>query len=353
MELKILSGEERNERVEKYKKFIKKRFKEYDPMVRGKEYKGESWNGRIQVYPHSFPPCSPVFLDELCRQIQKEIEKELGIKDIHTIPKTSFVMMPFFEIFPHVTGVEYFNEMEDEVCYSYAPCYFKMSSVYGDNYYDCDCMPIEKQSTLFWIRFYSLKNPKEPANVEADISSDDVRFEIIDYLPKSLPMISEFPPRVKERVLRSLNALSFKDWIPKLYDPNIWKEDAKLCINWILKKAKQETERKWLREKIAKSEQKKIPINAPKEILCWPDVLFTLKMKETVLEDVTDELYMVLSCVFDSLKGAKPEYYSVEKTGDKECTIAVDFGDCNVNVFKKIISYLEKTGMDIVSISIE
>lgn len=357
MELRILSKEEKDQRLKKLENYLKPRIKEYDLCTID-----------LYFYPHNTPyfykknaKCvdriavdgfnihvfgSPSFFNELGLQIQKQIEKAIEVENIHKIPNFTMRITPFKNHFD-CDGMSYFHEMHNNICYSYTQCMVDYESKYLDN--------IMYFSTNFWIRFYSLKTPNMPVDTNGDFSYKNIRFEICNITPKSFPQIADWPKEVLEKY-NQFNFPGMKERIYYLYDyclyinPGQWKEVLKEKINYILEKNRKAEERA---KRKAEKEKKKIPVEYPAEIIYWPDIIYHLTMNGDVTEDTVDEITDVISEYFESLKGEKPEFFSVDKVNENICDITVDFGMSPVKTLKGVVKAIEKAGINIEKIVVE
>ncbi len=293
----------------------------------------EGWNLR--------PICSPEFLNELGFQLQAQIEDIIGIKKLHEIKGLHFTFNPFYTLWD-IEGIHYFMQIENGINYSYFQCEISFGSV----------LDINPTETMFWARVYSLKRPDIPVNTMESVTSEDVRFEICKHIPEYVPPMSEWPDDVLERhyKMREIGMGFAINYEKRTFIPDYWQKELKAVIETVLEKNRKAEERA---KRKAEKEKKKIPVEYPAEILYWPDIIYHLTMNGDVTEDTVDEITDVISEYFESLKGEKPEFFSVDKVSENICDITVDFGMSPVKTLKGVVKAIEKAGINIEKIVIE
>lgn len=362
--------------------FIKPRLKEYDVCTIGQYlrilHKPRSYKGiikskpvieRIAVTAHNFEVfASPSFFDEMGIQVQKQMEEVLGINNLHRIPNLNLILHPFYSGL-YVEGLDYIQVKEGGICYSYAPCTITSNNKLWEWW---------SELIMFWIRYYSLETPEVPVDPGLDYSSGKIKFEICDTLPTIISDDKDFFKKLDEVFFqRKLGIYNYwknefqgdqiiKDSIQypnrsrdtgeakivkNLFeDLNRWQDILKDLIEFVNKKNKI-AERRALKKKSV--EEKPIPVEYPKEILYWPDIIFHLRMCKTVNEDTIEELKDIVDECFESIQGERPELFQVDKVGENDCDITVDFGMSSPRTMKKLITWLGKTGVDIEKIVVE
>ena len=358
MELQIISVDEYKRRKEEMKEYLKPRLKEYDfCTIRGYFYPGDVPRSYKTIKPridriavHGFNIHnvfgSPSFYNELGFQIQKQIEEEIGINEINNIPNFQMGIVTFCPLIK-CDGMAYLHEVQNGICYSYALCRIEYESKLFKTFQD--------DYVRVWVRFYSLKTPNVLIDTKDDFSSESIKFEICNMTPKSYPKIEDCHQSVIDDYEIWQKSPGTKrlllEYEKFLYtNPGQWKEVLKEKINFVLEKNRKAEERA---KRKAEKEKKKIPVEYPAEILYWPDIIYHLTMNGDVTEDTVDEITDVISEYFESLKGEKPEFFSVDKVNGNICDITVDFGMSPVKTLKGVVKAIEKAGINIEKIVIE
>lgn len=300
---------------------------------------------RCQVSSICFPAsCGIQFSRAMAVQVQKQIEDRIGIANIHKIPSTETTFHPFpMEARYYSDDMLMISEYEDGICY----LYFQLSISVVET-------PLTMRSygmfpVTFWVRCYDKDNIHSRVDV-MDETITHLCFQICDAPPKSLPLfdelIKDYPESVVRKILNYPKVLSWKHgddfWI---YDTTgTWATELlafyKLMIARHEKKLKQEASKK------KKGTPKEVPvITAPNTQMTFPDVIFTIDFETDVIDDTVKKLRELMNKLSDKM--AKKlrdeigfEFFTIKKTGDRSCDIAIDFGQCPPEAVELVIKEL-------------
>lgn len=300
---------------------------------------------RCQVFSICFPvSCGIQFSQAMASQVQEQIEERIGITNIHRIPSLETTFYPFpMERFSHSDNMVMFSEYEDGICYLYFQIYIAVEEIPESK--SSYCM----EPVYIWVRCYDEDNPLSRVDM-MDETVTRLHFEICDAPPKSLPPFDELSKDYPEVVLRRI--LLVPQWMGLKHDDVFWLYDTtgtwatellafyKLMIARHEKKLKQEANPK------KKGTAKGVPvITAPNTQMTFPDVIFTIDFETDVTDDTVKKLRVLMNKLSDKM--AKKlrdeigfEFFTIKKTGDRSCDIAIDFGQCPLEAVELVIKEL-------------
>ncbi len=300
---------------------------------------------RCQVTSLKFPiSCGIQFSRMLATQVQKQIEDRIGITNIHRIPSLDTSFFPFpMERFCYSDNMVMFSEYEDDICYLYFLIYIVVKEV-----------PKSESSytmapVYIWARCYDEDDPSNKVDV-MDETVTHLRFEICDAPPKSLPPFEELSKDYPEDVLNRILI------VPKLmrlkYNEVFWMYDTTGTWAVVLTKvyqfmiARHEKKLQQAANKKKKGSAKGVPvITAPNTQMTFPDVIFTIDFETDVTDDTVKKLWGLMNKLSDKM--AKKlrdeigfEFVTINKTGERSCDVAIDFGQCPPEAVERVIKEL-------------
>lgn len=323
-------------------------FDQYEELVKKlkKDKKLKPPLNRCEVHGWNFPVfCSPSFLDQLGFQLQEQIERILGIKEIHKLQSAEIKFSPFYSVnrFYPFGNVFFFNECIDDVWYSYCQCNIR---IFVRGIWDAP-------DPIVWVRFRSLKNPLKVVSTEEEATAENIMFEICDEVPKSFPPPEKLPDFVKEMIAERCKA-DFcryeKSFIEETYNPVLWKEQLKSFLNYFIEKDNKKKARKAVKKNI--KNQVSVDI-MPSIYDYFPDISYTMDFEHEITEDAVDiVLDLIEDCVNSLEENEYISFYDAEKTGDKQIELTIDFGSCSPSYIIKISNLLRKNIPSLIRITI-
>ena len=149
-------------------------------------------------------------------------------------------------------------------------------------------------------------------------------------------------------------------YLERTYHPNLWItefQEIKDCVQKEIIKIARKAARKAARKDKPAPKRKKIPVSTPDNLFYYPDLTLTLHFASDVSETTVEELEAIVEDVSNDLLKSEMregfEIWAAKKSGDRVCEVTVDFGNTKKYGINELIRALEKSGMDIESISIE
>lgn len=289
---------------------------------------------------------SPEFLDVFGYQIQSEIEKQIGYKDIHLINKTEMIFKPFFAMLRYdAPDLFYFTKEICGVRYIYAEC--SVLLIHKD---------FPAPFPTIWFRFHCKNDPEREIKPEERITPDQIVFEICDSLPDEITPYEMLPSKILNEI-EEIKAHGFgpfeRGFETNMYNPNQWKEQIKSFLDRCAEDNNKRAQRQKNKNRV-KCDNDKFPlIVCPHDDIDYPDVTVAVEFYNRMSDDLIDELNDAVDEFDETLENCHLEYYSVDKTGDRTCEITVDFGMCHPSAVMRLVKAICMDVAGIKTITIE
>lgn len=292
---------------------------------------------RISVFRVENPVfCSPSFLDQCATELQQQMEKAIGFEHIHRMDPQGNDYLTVIIVFAskEFSKTEcrfYYKEKHDGICYLY---FLTTLIFFSKDYY------VDSPSLDVWARVSSLTDPSDYVDPEKEFAPGEIKFEICDKLPDSLPPKNQLPEFLCEAAesratVQKKEELRERYW-KRFYDPNSWIEPLKQYISMIDKRVKRRQKRLAGKKKAVAASKAEIKWG-PEDSGSYPDVIFRIEFNEEIPDEKVTELDDSVSGFNGDMKTHDLEFYTVEKTGDRTCEITVDFGMCHPSAVMRLV----------------
>ncbi|CDC71880.1 unknown [Candidatus Colimorpha enterica] len=273
---------------------------------------------------------SPEFLDAFGYQIQSEIERQIGYKDIHLINKTMMIFKPFFAMLRYdAPDLFYFTKQICGVRYTYAEC--SVLLIHKD---------FPAPFPTFWFRFHCKNDPEREIKPEERVTPDQIVFEICDSLPDGLPPYEKLPSKILNEIeeVKATGIGAFEYGFEKnMYNPNLWKEQIKSFLDRCTEDNNRRAQRQKNKNRAKRDDDKFPLIVCPRDDIDYPDVTIAVEFYNAVSDGLIGELNDSVDEFDEALEDCHLEYYSVDKPGDRTCEITVDFGMCHPSAVMRLV----------------
>lgn len=175
---------------------------------------------------------------------------------------------------------------------------------------------------------------------EKEFAPGEIKFEICDKLPDSLPPKNQLPEFLCEAAesratVKKNEELRERYW-KRFYDPNSWIEPLKQYISMLDKRVKRRQKRLAGKKKAVAASKAEIKWG-PEDSGSYPDVIFRIEFNEEIPDEKVTELDDSVSGFNGDMKTHDLEFYTVDKTGDRTCEITVDFGICHPSAVMRLV----------------
>ncbi len=291
---------------------------------------------RIQVVSIRYPvSCGIQFSRMMATQVQRQVEERIGISDIHQIPATDTKIHPFvLERMCYSNDMLILSERENGLCCLYFLINLSIREA------PVKLFTRDSGMTLFWIRCYDEDHPESIVD-PMDEMVENLRFEICDAPPKSLPAFEEFCKDLPEFPLRILPKYSF--WI---YDiTGAWATKIKKFYEEMIALNEKKVRRESKKQKVKKT-KKPVPVIVPSdESLTFPDMIFTIEFDANVADDTVEDLSDLMNDLSEQLAKKMHDeigfdFVTIDKIDDRHCDVAIDFGQCPPEAVELVIKEL-------------